>query len=138
MPSGFTTACARYTGESLEETDKLIQQVRRQFPQQAKEHEQELDRAAREVRYLMAEREWLMAQYYTRRKEYGAARFYYDIVLKDYRDTPFAEKARAEVGKLAGKPRVPPQRLAWLVELFPDSDRTRPLMATAGSDTTTR
>ncbi len=59
---------ARYTGEALEETDKLIQQVRRQFPQQVREHEQELDRAAREVRYLLAEREWLMAQYYTQRQ----------------------------------------------------------------------
>ena len=129
---------ARYTGESLEETEKLIQQIRRQFPQQAREHEQELDRAEREVRYLLAEREWLMAQYYTRRKEYGAARFYYDIVLKDYRDTPFAEQAREEVGKLAGKPRVPPQRLAWLVDLFPDSELTKPLVATAASDPTTR
>ena len=125
---------ARYTGEALEETDKLIQQVRRQFPQQAREHEQELDRAAREVRYLLAEREWLMAQYYTRRQEYGAARFYYDIVLKDYRDTPFADQAREEVGKLAGKPRVPPQRLAWLVQLFPNSDAAKPLVATAPGD----
>jgi outer membrane protein assembly factor BamD (BamD/ComL family) len=129
---------ARYTGEALEETDKLIQQVRRQFPQQAREREQELDRVAREVRFLLAEREWLMAQYYTRRKEYGAARFYYDIVLKDYRDTPFADKSREEVGKLAGKPRVPPQRLAWLVELFPNSDAAKPLMATAPGGTKRR
>lgn len=129
---------ARYTGTSLEETEKLVQQIRRQFPQQAREHEAELDRAAREVRYLMAEREWLMAQYYSRRKEYGAARFYYDIVLKDYNDTPFAAKSREEVGKIAGKPRVPPQRLEWLVDLFPDSDKEKPLIATAPSDTKSR
>jgi len=112
--------------------------VRRQFPQQAREQEEELDRAAREVRYLMAEREWLMGQYYTRRKEYGAARFYYDIVLKDFRDTPFADKARDEVGEMAGKPRVPPQRMAWLVSLFPDSDTATPLVATAPGDTQRR
>ncbi len=129
---------ARYTGESLEETEKLIQQIRRQFPRQSKEHAEELDRAAAKVRFLMAEREWLMAQYYARRKEYGAARFYYDIVLRDYPDTPFADKARAEVGEMAGKPPVPPQPLAWLVNLFPDSDTAKPLVATAASETTTR
>ncbi len=128
----------RYTGDSLEETDKLIQQIRRQFPQQAREHRDELDKAARQVRYLMAEREWLMAQYYVRRQEYGAARFYLDIVLKNYHDTPFAEQAREEIGQLAGKPRVPPQRMAWLVNLFPDSDTAKPLLATAPGDTKVR
>jgi hypothetical protein len=86
----------------------------------------------------MAEREWLMAQYYRKRKEYGAARFYIDILLKDYGDTPFAEKAREEAGQIAGKPRVPPQHLGWLVELFPDSETTRPLVATAPDDTKKR
>ena len=28
--------------------------------------------------------------------EFGAARFYYDLILADYSDTPFADKARAE------------------------------------------
>ena len=86
----------------------------------------------------MAEREWRMAQYYTRRKEYGAARFYVDILLKEYGDTPFADKAREEAGKMAGKPSVPPQRLGWLVDLFPDSDATRPLVATAPDGTKKR
>ena len=59
-------------------------------------------------------------------------------VLRDYPDTPFADKARAEVGEMAGKPPVPPQPLAWLVNLFPDSDTAKPLVATAASETTTR
>jgi outer membrane protein assembly factor BamD (BamD/ComL family) len=129
---------ANYTGTALEETEKLIQQVRRQFPKEVREHQQELDRAARETRYLMAEREWRMAQYYTKRREYGAARFYIDILLKDYGDTPFAEKAREEAGKIADKPRIPPQRFGWLVELFPDSQTTRPLVATAPDGTKKR
>ena len=29
--------------------------------------------------------------------EFGAARFYYDLILADFSDTPFAERARAEV-----------------------------------------
>ncbi|MHB0957382.1 MAG: outer membrane protein assembly factor BamD [Pirellulaceae bacterium] len=129
---------ANYTGNALEETDKLVQQILRQFPQEAREHQEELDRAARETRYLMAEREWLMARYYTRRKEYGAARFYIDALLKDYADTPFAQQARDEAGKMAGKPPVPPQRLSWLVELFPDAETTRPLVATASDGTKKR
>ena len=113
---------ANYTGEPLEETEKLIQQVRRQFPKETREHEQELDRAAREIQYLMAEREWRMAQYYTKRKEYGAARFYIDIVLKDYRDTPFAEKAREEAARWPANPACPRSGSAgsWNSSRFPD------------------
>ncbi|MCU0958472.1 MAG: outer membrane protein assembly factor BamD [Pirellulaceae bacterium] len=125
---------ANYTGTALEETEKLIQQVRRQFPHEARQQQEELDRAAREVRYLLAEREWRLAQYYARRQEYGAARIYFDTVVQDFGDTPFADSAREEIQRIAGKPRVPPQRLTWLVNLFPDADPTKPLLATSPSN----
>ncbi len=125
---------ANYTGTALEETEKLIQAVRRQFPHEARQHQEELDRAAREVRYLLAQREWQLAQYYVRRQEYGAARIYLDTVIRDFGDTPFADSARDEIPRIAQKPRVPPQRLAWLVKLFPDPDPVKPLLATSPSD----
>ncbi len=89
----------QYTGDALEQADKLVLQIRRQFPKEAREHQQELDRAYREIRYLLAEREWTMAQYYERQHEFGAARFYYDVILNKFSDTPFADKARTEIGR---------------------------------------
>ncbi len=128
----------RYTGNALEQADKLVKQIRRQFPKELPEHEEELDRAYREIRYLLAEREWTMAQFYLRQHEYGAARFYCDIILEQYGDTPFAAKAREQVGGIAGKPSSPPQRLAWLVDLFPETETPHPIMASAPGDTKKR
>jgi outer membrane protein assembly factor BamD (BamD/ComL family) len=108
-----------FTGESLDEAETLIKQVRRQFPTESREHQDEIDKAFSEVRYRKAEREWLMAQYYDRRKEYGAARFYYDLLNEDYGDTPFADKARDRVGNIAGKRRAADENLPLTQSLSP-------------------
>ncbi len=127
-----------YAGEGLADAEKLIKQVRRQFPKESGEHREEIEKAYREVRYRKAEREWTMADYYNKRHDFGAARFYYDVILSEYDDTPFADKARARVPEISDKPRIPPQRLSWLVELFPDGRSAEPMMATAPDDTKLR
>ncbi|MBM4092473.1 MAG: outer membrane protein assembly factor BamD [Planctomycetes bacterium] len=127
-----------FTGDALEQAEKLIQQIRRQFPREAREHEAELDRAHRKTRYLLAEREWFMAEFYRRRAEYGAARQYCEVIMKEYPDTPFAQKARESAGAFAGKPLSPPQKLAWLTDLFPDSKTAVPMMATSPASSTRR
>ena len=120
-----------YSGTPLDDAEKLVKQIQRQFPQEAAKEREYLARAYAEVRFKKAEREWSLAQYYDRRGEYGAARFYYDILTKDFAETPFAEKARARVGEVADKPAVPPQRFQWLVEAFPKEGNTKPLIATS-------
>ncbi len=127
-----------YAGDSLDEAETLVKQVRRQFPNESQQHAQELERAYRLIRFKKAEREWTMASYYLRRKEFGAAQFYLNTITDDYSDTPFAERAREQTTKIAGKPATPPQRLEWLVKLFPDSDEGQPIMATAPSSTSRR
>ncbi len=110
-----------YAGNALDQAEKLIKLVRRQFPNEARKYEQELSRAYHEVRYRKAERQWEMASYYAHRHEFGAARFYYQVLLKDYRDTPFADRAQEQVGRIATKPANPDQLAPWLVKLFPNS-----------------
>jgi outer membrane protein assembly factor BamD (BamD/ComL family) len=127
-----------FTGDGLEEAEKLIKQARRQFPHEMKQHEDALNRAFREVRYRKAEREWQMARYYEQRKEYGAARLYYDLLIDEYEDTPFADKARRQVEQIVDQPLTPPQRLAWLVKLFPEPGQPRPITARSPSDSTER
>ncbi len=119
-----------YGGDVLDQAEKLIRRVRIQFPQEARANRELLDRAAREIRYRKAERDWFMARYYDRRGEYRAAAFYYKGLQENYDDTPFAARARERIGAIADKPPEPPQRLAWLVKLFPDRQPARPLLKT--------
>jgi outer membrane protein assembly factor BamD (BamD/ComL family) len=119
-----------YSGMALDEAEKLIQQIRRQFPQQAAQEQEFLTRAQAEVRYKKAEREWQMAHFHQRRSEYGAARFYYALVVKNFADTPFAPQASEQLVALRDKPDVPPQRFEWLVDAFPKEENNRPLIAT--------
>lgn len=122
-----------YSGTPLDQAEKLIKQIQRQFPQEAAQEREYLARAYAEVRFKKAEREWYLAQYYDRRREYGAARFYYDILTKNFAETPFAEKAKARLGEVANEPAVQPQRFQWLVEAFPKEGNSKPLIATSDS-----
>ncbi|HHM11919.1 MAG TPA: outer membrane protein assembly factor BamD, partial [Planctomycetaceae bacterium] len=120
-------------GSVLEEAEKLIEQIRVQFPREAQANADLLDRAAREVRYRKAEREWLMARFYDRRKAYQAARFYYQIIQRDYQDTPFAQQAQTRMAEIRDKPPHPPQYMRWLVKLFPSSEPETPLLKSGNS-----
>lgn len=127
-----------YSGIPLDEAEKLIKQIRRQFPHEAEQEREFLTRAYAEVRYHKALREWDMAKYYDRRGESGAARFYYAVVANDYAETPFSRRAADRLAELGDAPDVPPQRLAWLVELFPQEEDLEPLLANPPQDTTLR
>ena len=95
-------------------------QMRRQFPQQAAQEQEFLAKAYAEVRFKKGEREWKMASYHQRRSEYGAARFYYDALVKNYSDTPFSQRAQEQMVAIADKPAVPPQHFTWLVGSVPE------------------
>jgi outer membrane protein assembly factor BamD (BamD/ComL family) len=112
-----------YQGEDygvtpLEEAGKLVEQLKRQFPQDYAENREAIDRAGAQVRKLMAERDWRMARYYENRWDYGPARYYYEQVVKGYPGTPIAEEAQAKLAALADKPSDPPQPLRPLADLF--------------------
>jgi outer membrane protein assembly factor BamD (BamD/ComL family) len=121
---------ADYGGMVLDESEKLIDTVRKQFPTDAEKEQDYLARALAEVRYRKAEREWLRAQFYERKAEYGAAKLYYANIMSDYENTPFAEKTRERLAQIGGLPEVPPQRFEWLVDAFPREENARPLIAT--------
>lgn len=118
-----------YSGDPLEQAEQLLKQTRRQFPKQAGEEEEYLKRVLAEIRFKKAERLWTMGRYHELRQEYRASAFYLDQVARDYNDTPFADDARQRVAAHAGDPPVPPQKLEWLVELFPKREIAKPLFS---------
>ena len=118
-----------YGGTCLDEAEKLIKQMRRQFPQESQREREYLERAAAEIRYHKAERLSFLARYYDNRAEYRAATHYYARVAREYEDTPLAFQANDRIAEITGLPPVPSQKMKWLVDLLPESDDVKPLIA---------
>lgn len=117
-----------YSGAALDEGEKLIKQMRRQFPQESEQEREYLDRAAAQIRFLKAQRLEYLAKYYDRRSEYRAATHYYAQIVTEYEDTPLAQKAQQRAAQIASLPPVPAQKAQWLVDLLPESDQVKPLL----------
>lgn len=117
-----------YGGTSLDEADKLIKQMKRQFPKEYAAEREYLDRAAAEIRYKKAEKLFNMAEYFYRRSEYGGAVHYYQRVIKEYEDTPLAQQSQARIAETAGKPAKPQQYAPWLVDLLPKRDKIQRML----------
>lgn len=125
----------KYSQLVLDEADKLIRQTRVRFPDKMQEPEirEVIARAAAEVDFRQAERLHVRAQYRERRREYGAARIYYQQILENHHQTPFADLARQRLDVIGGYAAIPERPLAWLGKIFPEGDRAKPLITTEGA-----
>lgn len=112
-----------YGGTSLDEAEKLIKQMKRQFPREYAAEQEYLDRAAAEIRYKKAEKLYSTGEYFDRRSEYGGAIHYYRRVIQEFDDTPLAQRAQTRIGEIADKPPKPQQYAPWLVDLLPKRDK---------------
>ncbi len=117
-----------YTANSLEEAEKLLKQMCRQFPRDCEREKEFLDRAAAEIRYKKAEKLMSFAQFYDSRAEYRAAAHYYNRIQNEFSDTPFARTSEERVAQISDLPPVPAQKAQWLVNLFPETDPAKPLL----------
>lgn len=122
-----------YNEGPLLEADKLLKTMTRQFPKQAAEEREFLNRAYAEVRYKKAERVWNIAQYRLNLQQNDAAKVHLDRILVEYDDTPFAEKAKTELERIRELPGSPPQRFEWLANAFPDRDPVKPFIQSPAS-----
>ena len=119
---------ADYSSIPLTDAQERVKQMVRQFPQEAAERKDELNQAYSKIRFQMAERIWNQAEYRRRRGENGSAKFYYQRILDQYADTPFASQATETLSQLEGLPEDPPQRFKSLVWLFRADNNDRPWM----------
>lgn len=117
-----------YGAKSLDEAEKLIKQMRRQFPRESAAEQTYLDKEAARIRFLKAEKLMVTAQYYDFRAEYKAAIMYYQKVIRDFGDTPLAEKAQARIPEIANLPPKPQQYAPWLVDLLPKRDKIQRML----------
>jgi outer membrane protein assembly factor BamD (BamD/ComL family) len=117
-----------YTANSLDEAEKLLKQMRRQFPRDCQREREFLERCSAEIRYKKAEKLMSFARFYDSRAEYRAAAHYYKRAITEFNDTPFARQAEERVAQISDKPPVPAQQAQWLVNLFPETDDAKPLL----------
>ncbi len=111
-----------YGDTTLVEAEKLLIQLRRQFPQKIQQRTQDVVRLQAEIHYKKAERQWSVGEFFHERASYGAARIYYRTLVEEYSDTPFAANARQRLVSTEGKPARPRQRLQWLADMFDEKD----------------
>ncbi len=116
-----------YDGTPLEEAKTLVRQLRQQFADRLPEHEKERLRTTEaQLSQEIATRDYRMAEYFDGTKHYGAARYYYAQVMNKYPQSELATKARERLGEIAEEPEKPEKRMAWFVDLFPESsERSR-------------
>jgi outer membrane protein assembly factor BamD (BamD/ComL family) len=117
-----------YSSGPLNGAEKLVGQITKLFRQEAREHRDDIETSMAQVRKHKAEREIMMAKFYDGKGENGYALFHYDIVAREYGDTPLGERAKTRLATLSGKPRKPPEYVGWLVDMFPDDEEVKPLM----------
>ncbi|MEZ6135273.1 MAG: outer membrane protein assembly factor BamD [Pirellulaceae bacterium] len=115
-----------YSSLPLTDAEKRIKQIVRQFPNDASQHQQDLNQTFAKIRFLRAERVWDNAEYRRKKQENDSARFYYQKILEEFSDTPFAEQANVRLEELQGAPDNPPQYFKPLVFLFNADNDDRP------------
>jgi outer membrane protein assembly factor BamD (BamD/ComL family) len=121
----------QYTSDPLDQAEKLLTQMVKQFPDKSQERKDPIREMMAEVKFRKAERLYDEAQYRANKEEYAAAKIYADRILERYEDTPFAEKAREIVAKGDGKPGVPEPYLNWMTTVFPTRDKIGPIVKAA-------
>ena len=111
-----------YDNTPLLQADEIAQQTLTQFPTElAGERAMVLKERDRVVEQLAA-RDWLMAEFYDGKSNYGAARYYYRAIIKDHPLTSYAQRAQQRLGEIRGEPDNPPNRFQWLTDLFPSEE----------------
>lgn len=114
-----------YDGSPIEEAEELVEQALVQFPNLAAEERERLLQTKRAIAAQKAQRDYEMAQYYERTKHNRSAAIYYNEVVEEHPDTRYAELARSRLPEVESLPPEPPNRFAWLTDLFERDTKQR-------------
>ena len=122
-----------YQGENYDDTplrkaDDLMKKIVKQFPKESAEHLPYLESQASAIQNQLAQRDLTVANYFEGRGENLAAKIYYEDVAKRYENTEFANSVERQMAKISELPPRPPQHAKWLIDLFPDPDREKPVI----------
>ncbi|MFH1919379.1 MAG: outer membrane protein assembly factor BamD, partial [Planctomycetota bacterium] len=112
---------AKYDGTPLEDAGKIADATLQQFPGELGSERERVLRERNQVLEERARRDWSMGQYYDKRKQYRAARYYYELILEEYPTTVAAQHARQRLDEIKDEPDKPTNHFQWLTNLFPST-----------------
>ncbi len=113
---------AKYDGGPLEKAQEIADQALVQFGSELGQHRHEVLDARNGVIEEKANRDWMVGQYYDKKKCYGAAAFYYRAIIEEYPQTEAAGRARARLDEVRDLPAEPPKHFQWFTRWF-EEDR---------------
>jgi outer membrane protein assembly factor BamD (BamD/ComL family) len=107
-----------YDGKPLDEAEEIARQALTQFRGQLGAERENIVDLRAQIRQQKAERQWAMAQFYETKRAYGAARIYYQNMIKDYPQTQVAEAAQQRLQAIKDFPAEPVDHFKWLTGTF--------------------
>ena len=107
-----------YISAPLEDAGRIADQTLAQFGDKLGDEREHVAKARAQIIEEKANREFTVARYYENRKCYGAARLYYQSVIKEYPGTDKANQAQARLEKIRNEPDSPPNHFEWLTKPF--------------------
>ena len=114
---------SRYDGTPLEEADEIVEQALTLFPGELGEDKKRLQRSRAQIIEEQAQRDFDMGRFYETKRWYGAARFYYHLVLDRFPESRTAQQARERIAAIQDQPDEPPNYLERLTNLLPGGKR---------------
>ncbi len=111
-----------YDGTPLEKAEEISDEILALYSTELGDDRIKLIEEKNRIYEEKAMRDYAIGQYYDARKYYGAARYYYRLVLKDFPDSKAAVMAAQRIRRIDGLPDKPPDRFPWLTRWFQSKD----------------
>jgi outer membrane protein assembly factor BamD (BamD/ComL family) len=99
----LSTGGACYDCRAVEESRKLIDVAARAYPQLMQKDQDWISRQLVSVNLQQADRDFNIAEFYRRTGHPGSAYFYYELVIRRYPNTEYAEKATTRKSEMRDK-----------------------------------
>ncbi len=125
---------ASYDDQPLVKADKILKSIVRTFPQESKNEIAYLEKQSARVQNMLGERDLSMAEYSERRGENLAARFYYQKIQKKFDGSSIADQVEERIAASRQLPDRPGQHAKWLVDMFPDPAKAKPLIVAGDNE----
>lgn len=127
-----------YDDTPLNESERLMKQVLRQFPQLPADQRERLTRVKAQIAAARAERDFNTAEFYEKQGFADSARQYYQDIAQEFPNTPHGQRAMQRYAALHGEPGVPVERFTWISAVFPEEkDQMTQMIRTARAPSNT-
>ena len=107
-----------YDGAVLSEADQIAKQAITQLGPQLGDERQYVLETRNQITEEMANRDWTLGQFYETKQCYGAAKYYYQALIKEHPRTQMAQAAQKRLDEIKDFPDQPPNHFRWLTDLF--------------------